>query len=84
MSTIKICEGSFESLLGKRITVYCCRYIYTGKLLAIYDDAILLADGNGIVYETGSYENKEWESFQKMPNEWFISKQSIESFGILK
>ena len=80
----KVSKGSLESLIGKRITVFCCRYIYTGKLKAIYKDAILLTDDNGIVYETGSFNNTEWKDFQKLPNEFFISKQAIESFGILK
>lgn len=75
-------EG-IKKLLGKRITVYCCRYIYTGELTGIDDECILLTDA-GIVYETGSYDEKEWKDMQKLPNDWYIQKQSIESFGILK
>jgi hypothetical protein len=75
-------EG-LEKLLGERVTIFCCRYIYTGKLSGINDDCILLTDC-GIVYETGSFDNKEWSDMQKLPNDWYIQKSSIESFGILK
>ena len=87
MATIKIsenAEGALEELLGQTITVFCCRYIYTGKLVAIYDDTILL-DDSGIVYETGAFDTKDWERMEKLPhNKWYVSKQSIESYGILK
>jgi hypothetical protein len=84
MTTIKISESALESLLGQRITLFCCRYIYTGILKAIYDDCVLLDDNNGIVYETGAFDNTNWKDFQKLPYQWFVSKQSIDSFGVLK
>lgn len=75
-------EG-LEKLLGERVTLFCCRYIYTGKLIGVNDDCVLLTDC-GIVYETGSFNSKEWSDYQKLPNDFYISKQSIESFGLLK
>ena len=74
---------SLESLIGKRITLFCCRYIYTGNLKAVFDDSVLL-DDTGVVYETGAYTEKEWKTFQKLPYEWFVCKSAIESYGLLK
>ena len=75
-------EG-LEKLLGERVTLFCCRYIYTGKLIGVNDDCVLLSDC-GIVYETGELTDNNWKDYQKLPNDWYVSKQSIESFGILK
>ena len=76
-----VCE--FESLIGKRVTLFCCRYIYTGELVGVSNESLLLTDC-GIVYETGSFYDNEWEDYQKLPNDFHILKSSIESFGILK
>ena len=75
-------EG-LESLLGERITLFCCRYIYTGKLIGVNESCVLLTDC-GIVYETGGLDSKTWEDYQKLPHDWYIQVGSIESFGILK
>ncbi len=76
-------EG-LEKLMGEKVTIFSCRYIYTGKLTGVNDTCILLEDPS-IVYETGSFDNKEWADAQKMPNkEWYVQMSSIESFGIMK
>ena len=72
-----------DKLLGKRVTFFCCRYIYTGEFVSYDDDTILLKDG-GIVYETGSFDNKDWKDYQKLPNDVYVARQSVESFGIIK
>ena len=75
-------EG-LEKLIGERVTLFCCRYIYTGKLVGVNSDCVLLQDA-GIVYETGAFDKKDWENCQTLPNDWYVSTQSIESFGLLK
>ena len=75
-------EG-LEKLLGERVTLFCARYIYTGKLIGVNDTCLLLEDA-GIVYETGALDSTEWDDMQKLPNKWYVQLQSIESFGILK
>lgn len=75
-------EG-LEKLIGERVTLFCCRYIYTGKLVGVNSDCVLLQDA-GIVYETGAFDKKDWEDYQSLPNDWYVSTQSIESFGLLK
>lgn len=37
-----------------------------------------------VVYETGAFTNNEWKDAQKLPNDWYVQKNAIESFGILK
>ncbi len=75
-------EG-LEKLLGERITVFCAVYIYTGKLIGVNDDCVLLQDAS-IVYETGEFTTKDWKDAQPLPNNWYVAKSSIESFGVLK
>ncbi|MCP3684714.1 MAG: hypothetical protein GY861_18760 [bacterium] len=75
-------EG-LEKLLGERVTLFCCRYIYTGRLIGVNDNCVLLTNC-GIVYSTGDFNDKEWSEYQKLPHDWYVATQSIESFGILK
>lgn len=75
-------EGLIK-LLGQRVTLFCCRYIYTGKLEGVNEDCVLLTDA-GIVYETGPLNTTEWKDVQKLPNDWYVTRASIESFGLLK
>ena len=75
-------EG-LEKLLGERVTLFCANYIYTGKLVGISETCVLLSDA-GIVYETGAFNTKDWKDLQKLPNDWYVTLQSIESFGVLK
>jgi hypothetical protein len=71
------------SLLGERVTLFCMRYIYTGKLIGVNDTCVKLEDC-GIVYDTGSLDSKDWDDYQKLPNDYYIQTSSIESFGIVK
>ena len=75
-------EG-LEKLLGERLTLFCANYIYTGTLSGVNDTCVLLTDA-AIVYETGSFSEKEWNDAQKLPCEWYVQIQAIESFGVLK
>jgi hypothetical protein len=76
------CEG-LDKLIGERITVFCARYIYTGKLIGVNYSDILLTDA-GIVYETGALDKRDWTDMQKLPHDWYITTCSIESYGLLK
>lgn len=82
---VEIDNDSFlESLMGQRITVFCARYIYTGDLIAISNDEILLKHP-AIVYETGSFGSKDWKDAQQLPHDQFcIDRRSVESYGIMK
>lgn len=75
-------EG-FMALLGLVITVFCANYIYTGKLTGVNDECILL-ENPSIVYETGPFSDSQWKDAQRLPNQLYIQKASVESFGVVK
>ena len=76
-------EG-LTKLLGEKITLLCLNYIYTGKLIGVNDDCILLEDPS-IVFETGCFKEKEYKNVQPLNvKEFYITKNCIEGFGILK
>ena len=76
-------KNSFTDLIGKNVTIFCCRYIYHGKLIEEQESYIKL-EKPSIVYETGSFEDEQFKDIQSLKIKyWFINKESIESFGIL-
>lgn len=75
-------EG-LEKLLGEHITLFCANYIYTGMLTGVNDSCVLLT-GASVVYETGPFSDKKWKDAQELPFEWYVQRDSIESFGKLK
>ena len=75
-------EG-LEKLLGERVTLFCAVYIYTGKLVGVNDNCVLLTDA-AIVYETGPLLDGKWKDAQPLPHDWYVMRGMIESFGVLK
>jgi len=72
------------SLLGKKVTFFCLNYIYTGELVGVQDDCVLIKNP-AIVYETGAFTNKTYKDVQSLcVDEFYIAKNCIESFGVLK
>jgi hypothetical protein len=83
---VKVEEVSGEGLiglLGKRVTLFCLNYIYTGDLAGVNDDFVLL-DNPAIVYETGAFNTKDWKDAQALPNSLYVRIMNIESYGIVK
>lgn len=76
-------ECGLVGLIGRRVTLFCLNYIYTGTLVRVGGGAAELADA-GIVYETGGLLEPDWKDMQKLPGTWYVSLSAIESFGILK
>lgn len=76
-------ENIIDSYMGGVVTIFACRYIYTGKLIKI-DEKNLVLENCKIVYETGDFADNKWIDAQSLgTKEWAIALQSIESFGIL-
>jgi hypothetical protein len=72
------------SLLGKKVTFFCLNYIYTGELVGVQDDCVLIKNP-AIVYETGAFTGKSYKDVQSLcVDEFYIAKNCIESFGVLK
>ncbi len=70
------------ALIGKTVTLFCLNYIYTGELIGVNDQCVLLKDAY-IVYETGAFSDSNWKDAQKLAKEFYVSISAIESFGIL-
>lgn len=71
------------ALLGKRVTLFCMNYIYTGELEGVNDTCVKLKDAY-IVYETGNFNDSQWKDAQKLSKEFYVQTAAIESFGICK
>ena len=81
---VKEVEGEgLESLLGQNVVLFCGIYIYAGKLVGVNENCVKLTDAK-IVYETGGLCDKVWKDAQSLPNDWYVSRQAIESFGQAK
>jgi len=73
-----------EKLTGKKATFFCMNYIYTGVVASIDERTICIKEP-AIVYETGPFVSKEYKDVQSLcVPEFFINRDAIESFGILK
>ena len=82
--TVTEVEGEgLVSLLGKRTTLFCMNYIYTGTLAGVNDTCVLLEDA-AIVYETGPLNTKDWKDAQALPGPFYVQIGAIEAFGELK
>jgi hypothetical protein len=72
------------SLLGKKVTFFCINYIYTGEIIGVQEDCVLIKNPS-IVYETGAFTEKTYKDIQSLcVDQFYIAKNSIESFGVLK
>ena len=76
-------EG-FDALLGERVTLLCVNYFYTGTLLGVNDDCVLLGEPS-IIYETGAWSEKAWKDAQRLPaDRLYVRREMVESYGVLK
>jgi hypothetical protein len=75
-------EG-LEALLGEKVLLMCSNYFYAGKLVGVNESFVKLEEAS-IVYETGPAANKAYTSQDKLPNDWYVQRQAIESFGLGK
>jgi hypothetical protein len=83
---VKVEEVSGEGLqafFDEVITIFANSYIYTGKLVGVNDTFVKLENAS-IVYETGAFSDKQWKDAQKLPREWYVQINAIESYGKLK
>lgn len=70
------------ALIGKRVTLFCLNYIYTGILEGVNHECVLLKSPS-IVYETGAFTDKAWKDAQPLPNSLYVMTSAIESFGLM-
>ncbi len=82
-TAVEVSGEGFEALLGENITCFCAVYIYTGKLVGVNSTCIKLENPK-IVYETGSFSEKNWKTAEALPNALYLQMGMIESFGVVK
>ena len=82
---IEVVDGDgLKSLLGETVTLLCANYFYTGKLIGVNKDDVLL-ESPKIVYETGDWAKPEWADAQKLPaSTLYVRTAFIEAYGVLK
>ena len=80
---VEVSEEGLESLLGQTVTFFCAVYIYTGELEGVNSTCVKLKNPK-IVYETGSFGEKNWKDAQALPHELYLQVGMIEAFGIVK
>ena len=68
-----------DAFFGKRITLFCGVYVYTGKLVGVNDTCVKLEDA-AIVYETGPFTDAKWKDAQSPPGEWYVARQATTPF----
>jgi len=81
---IEVSDEGMEGLMGEVVTLLCMNYFYTGKLTGVNDSCVQLTNPS-IVYETGSWADKDWSDAQSLPCEvLYVNTAAIESYGVLK
>lgn len=77
-------KSELDKCLDEQLFVFANNYHYTGKLIAINNNFIILQDPY-IVYSTGDWDNKQWSDCQKLPTkELHIMLSAVESYFITK
>ena len=76
-------EG-LESLIGKKVILFCANYFYTGKLVGVNKTVVKLEDA-AIVYETGPFTDSKYKDEQRIGNgDHYVRIPAIESFGLAR
>jgi hypothetical protein len=73
-------EG-LEALMGKRVTLFCGVYIYTGKLVGVNQHSASSWKTLGLSTRLVLSTDKNVEGLSvRCSNDWYVTTQSIESF----
>lgn len=80
---VEVCEVQGEglvALLGQSVILFCVNYIYTGKLVGVNDDCVLLEDP-AIVYETGPFTSAGYKDAQSLHcKSLYVMRAAVEAF----
>lgn len=81
---VEVSGEGLEALIGKKVTLFCANYFYTGKLIGVNQTCVKLGEA-AIVYETGSFSDKQYKDEQPLhAKEFYVQISAIEAFGVLK
>lgn len=70
---------SMDDIVGQTLVFQCARYIYHGSVRKVTATYIELEKAS-VVFETGEYTANQPADKQKVPNNIFVMRQSIEAF----
>lgn len=68
-----------QTLLGKKVTLFCLNYIYTGELTSVNDVYVVLKDAK-LVFETGSFSDRNWSNAEAFPKPVHVMLRCVEAF----
>jgi len=73
-------EAGLMTLLGEKVFLICLNYFYVGKLTGVNGTELELEDA-GIVYATGEWTAKSWNTFEKLPTDKvYVKLEAVESY----
>jgi hypothetical protein len=75
-------EG-LDKLIGEVVTLLCMNYFYTGKLIGVNANDVLLENAY-IIYETGEWKDVAWKDAQYVCKELYVRVAAIEAYGKMK
>lgn len=78
-TVVEVANEGLVSLLNENVLIMCMNYFYFGKLIGVNDTCIKLEKAH-IIYETGSFSDKEFKDKQFVSDELYVQTSSIESF----
>lgn len=71
-----------ESLLGEYVQLWCLNYIYSGKLIGVNTNDVVLSEAV-VVYETGKMTDKQFKFAEPVASEeLFVRTAAIESYSL--
>lgn len=81
---VEVDKEGLEALLGKKVTLFCANYFYTGLLIGVNKTCVKLEQA-AIIYETGDFSSASYKDVQSLHSkEFYIQTAAIEAFGVLK
>lgn len=79
---IEVSGDGLESLLGEVVQLWCLNYIYSGKLVGVNTNDVVLEDAV-VVYETGKLTDKQFKVIERVSSkELFVRTAAIESYTL--
>jgi len=75
-------KDGIESLLGEMVQLWCINYIYSGKLIGVNTNDVVLENAV-VVYETGKMTDKVFKFAEPVAaKEHFVRTATIESYSL--
>lgn len=84
VSVTEVDGEGLEALLGEKVLLMCANYFYTGKLVGVNAQYVMLKDP-AIVYETGEWSANTYANVQPLhAKTFYVMTSAIEAFGVSK